>query len=294
MAGELEDVEVLEPEDSEGEGLPSEEAAPLSLEERLAKLEEEREEERKRYGEEKANLEDRLRQTHAWGNEANMARVALETMVRSAQSQAPPPEDLRAPEVTQEDLDKLYDDPGRIVGLARDHADYAAKWVLKAVGPAASSALKRAATEEQEFELLSDLSVDRARRHFASRGVDTDADFDQHLPQAWQLLNRAALDPQTGQVNPVALRRLALNPKAIQMAVQSIWDDSGGGQTTTARTTRNPSIGAGKRAAQNAPSTPVRDETIDALERSFKNVLPGFKFTDADLREALAETRRRG
>jgi hypothetical protein len=276
----LEETAVEAPE--AGAGLPSEEApvAPQpTAEERLAALEADLQ----RTRQENETLNERYRQTHAWGNEANIRAAAAERLLSGFRPQQPDnepqlPEAPTEPDLTQEERERLLDDPAllwnkmrEVAAYSRNVADYAARYTYGAVekryGGALAMAGRLNALSEPMLEQLSGISVERARTHAKQTlGLD-DAEFDRSLEPAWQAMWTAARGDKT------AFDLMTLNPKAITMAITMVRSDNG---VPVQRQTPPPTIGQGDR--RRAPEVPARSSDVESMEKTF-----GVKFSDEDL-----------
>lgn len=272
------------PPEAGSEGLPSQEAPAATLDPTLARLEAlEAELEQRRQRE--ADWDARLRETHAWGNEANMRARVLEQQLAGLRQPPPQEEDREpppsAPSLSEKEREKLLDDPEllwrkmeEVANYATQAADYAAKYtyreVVKRVGPQLQGSQQFAALSEPILDMLSSVAIMRAKDHAKQTLNVENEEFDRYFNQAWQNMWTASRGDQT------AFRAMTLNPEAITMALQMARSRNG---VPLQRLTPPPTIGQGDQ--RRATTAPARSETVTAMESTF-----GTTFTDAELLKA--------
>jgi hypothetical protein len=270
--------------DEPGDALPStEEPAPDPIATRLAALEEGLAAERA----EKANLEQRLRDTQAWGNQAHQAQQFAQAQI-SAQAQEYERRkqqdawaaSLQPPTFTEDEREAMIADPNVLTGKMFEVADWTRRRTLAEVGPHLEAARAFNAIAEPLFNQGREIAIERARG-IAEKQLGIDAEmFDQLLPAARQILDNVP--------DRAAASKMSLDSTVIAHAINVARTQGG---VPLKKPKAAPTIGAGNATPGAAPVNHVSAERA-AMERKF-----GIKLPDAGVREIEAKYRpnpRRG
>jgi hypothetical protein len=255
------------------DGLPSQETPPEpSADERLAALQAEIEEERQANAQRIADLETRYRDTSSWANTANMRALAAERqLVALAPVQQQQRPDLKAPSLSEEELERLTDDPKLIWKTIQDAVDYGSRFTMSRIEPYLQMVPALATINENQAELLREVAVDRARVRAVGAGVPAE-EFDGYLQEAWHYMNAAA------KGDPIELRKMETNPAVVLHAVQMARTQNG---VPVVKPPVNPTIGVRSGNGGRPAAAPTRTETVSDMEATF-----GTKFNDDDLKRA--------
>lgn len=276
---------VLTSSDEPGDALPSTEetAAPDPIATRLAALEEGLAAERA----EKANLEQRLRDTQAWGNQAHQAQQFAQAQINAQaqeyerrKQQDAWAASLQPPTFTEDEREAMIADPNVLTGKMFEVADWTRRRTLAEVGPHLEAARAFNAIAEPLYNQGKELAIERARV-VAERQLGIDAEmFDQLLPAATQILNNVP--------DRAAASKMWLDSTVIAHAL-NVARTQGGVPLKKPKAT--PTIGPGNATPGPTPVSHVSAERA-AMERKF-----GVKLPDAGVREIEAKYRpnpRRG
>ncbi len=224
------------------QGLPSEEALQAKDEaSELARYREEKDREIEELRRGQAILDQRLRDTQAWGNNQNLARIAAEAAANAVDGR----EDRRAreanrpqaPRFSDEEKEAIYVDPDLLERKINEKVDYGIRFLAERIGPDLMRAREAAEQTGQHAELVARVAVDTARPIARAQAGMSDEDFDRCLPGSFALLQQ-----QSGG-NLHQLQRLATNPQAIALAAQIVRNQSG---VPVDRSPAPPTIGAGR------------------------------------------------
>lgn len=246
---------------------------------RLAALEQGLETERQ----EKAALEQRLRDTQSWGQQSHNANLLAQAQIQAQsqeyerrQQQDAWRQSLQPPSFSEEEREAMIADPNALTASMFKVADWTRRATLAEVAPHLETARAFSALAEPLYNQGRETAIERAR-NVAKTQLDIDGDlFDQLMPAATQILNSVP--------DRAAASKMWLDPTVIAHAL-NVARTQGGVPLKKPKTT--PTIGSGN-AAPGGRSASQPSAFQAEMERKFGMKLPPGKVRELEEKHKAA------
>lgn len=219
-----------------------------------------------------ATLEQRLRDTQSWGNQAHMSQQVAQAIVQARMQQDHIERQLAAQREAEKfpalaDPDELLTDGKNLVAAIERAANWSRDTTVGRISPHLAALQQRMDLVALAQPLVEDYARTKAHSQLMKSGLDDE--------QATKLLDRAYNEVINREQNAQAYR---LNPEAISWAAKMIMDREGAPIKATPKTT--PTAGKGDAAPpkRRDPLSSTARKAASEVEKMFK-----IKFNDEQM-----------